>query len=88
MAILNPKIGTVVTIPRPKVLNKQANETAEQPKAFQFSVTWDTLLAFPQPVEISEPAPTRHSRRGDATRRRGARACAASGGTSSAAAAR
>jgi hypothetical protein len=54
--MVNPKSGTVVTIPRPKVLTPASGNT-EQPKAFQFSVTWDTLLAVPQPVEITEVIP-------------------------------
>lgn len=55
--MLNPKSRTVVTIPRPKVL-QPISETTEQPKAYQFSVTWETLLAIPQPVEIIETIPT------------------------------
>jgi hypothetical protein len=54
--MVNPKSGTVVTIPRPKVLTPASGNT-EQPKAFQFSVTWDTLLAVPQPAEITEILP-------------------------------
>jgi hypothetical protein len=48
---VNPK---VVPLPRPKLLNP-AGGNAEQPKEFRFSVTWDTLLAFPQPV-IAAPS--------------------------------
>jgi hypothetical protein len=51
---VNPK---VVPLPRPKLLNPAGGNT-EQPKEFQFSVTWNALLAFPQPLEISEIAPT------------------------------
>lgn len=57
MAMVNPKSRTVVTIPRPKVLHS-ANDSSEQPKPYQFSVTWETLLAIPQPVEIIETIPT------------------------------
>lgn len=55
--MVNPKSRTVVTIPRPKVLHP-GNDSSEQPKAYQFSVTWNTLLAIPQPVEIVETIPT------------------------------
>lgn len=55
--MVNPKSRTVVTIPRPKVL-QPINETTEQPKPYQFSVTWETLLAIPQPVEIIESIST------------------------------
>ncbi len=46
----------VVPIPRPKLLNPAIGNagTIEQPRPFRFSVTWETLLAFPQPVDITE----------------------------------
>jgi hypothetical protein len=50
---VNPKSTNVVTLPRPKVTIPQA-ASAEQPKPFRFAVTWQTLLAFPQPMEITE----------------------------------
>jgi hypothetical protein len=43
---VNPK---VVPLPRPKLRNP-AGGNAEQPKEFRFAVTWETLLALPQPV--------------------------------------
>jgi hypothetical protein len=43
---VNPK---VVPLPRPRLLNPVGGNT-EQPREFQFSVTWNTLLAVPQPV--------------------------------------
>jgi hypothetical protein len=52
--MLNPK---VVPLPRPKLLNPAAGN-AEQPRAFQFNVTWETLLSYAQPVEISDSVPT------------------------------
>jgi hypothetical protein len=55
--MVNPKSGTVATIPRPKLLNPSGGN-AEQPKQFHFAVTWQTLLAHPQPVEITETIPT------------------------------
>jgi len=49
----------VVPIPRPKLLNPSGNAgTVEQPKPFRFPVTWETLLGFPQPVDITETVPT------------------------------
>jgi len=50
----------VVTIPRPKLLNPAIGNAgnAEQPKPFRFAVTWETLLAYPQAVEITETIPT------------------------------
>lgn len=42
-----------MTIPRPKAAIP-ADGNAEQPRDFRFAVTWDTLLAHPQPVEITE----------------------------------
>jgi hypothetical protein len=50
---VNPK---VVPLPRPKLLNPVGGNS-EQPKEFRFAVTWETLLAFPQPVEITETIP-------------------------------
>jgi hypothetical protein len=40
------------------VNQKVVTINAEQPKSFRFGVTWETLLAFPQPVEITETIPT------------------------------
>jgi hypothetical protein len=51
---VNPK---VVPLPRPRLLNP-AGGNAEQPREFRFSVTWNALLAFPQPQEIIDIAPT------------------------------
>lgn len=51
--MLNPK---VVPLPRPRLLNPSSD--AEQPRAFRFSVTWETLLAQLEPVEITESIPT------------------------------
>jgi hypothetical protein len=51
---MNPK---VVPLPRSKLLTPAVSNT-EQPKEFRFNVTWDTLLAFPQPVEITETTQT------------------------------
>jgi hypothetical protein len=52
--MVNPK---VVPLTRPKLLNPVGGD-AEQPWEFRFTVTWETLLAFPQPVEITEANPT------------------------------
>jgi hypothetical protein len=53
-SLVNPKSRTVVvTIPRPKAA-VPADGKAEQPREFRFAVTWETLLAHPQPVEITE----------------------------------
>lgn len=52
--MLNQK---VVPLPRPKLLNP-AGGNAEQPREFRFAVTWETLLALPQPAEITETIPT------------------------------
>jgi hypothetical protein len=57
VAMVNPKTGTVVTIPRPKVLTPVSGNT-EQPKEFVFSVTWETLLAVPQPLDVVDTIPT------------------------------
>jgi len=51
---VNPK---VVPLARPKLLNP-AGGNAEQPREFRFAVTWQTLLALPQPVEITATIPT------------------------------
>jgi hypothetical protein len=51
--MLNPK---VVPLARPKLLNPSSN--AEQPRPFRFGVTWETLLAQLEPVEIREVVPT------------------------------
>jgi hypothetical protein len=50
----------VVPIPRPKLLNPAVAHAGsiEQPKPFRFPVTWGTLLAFPQPVDITETIST------------------------------
>ena len=50
----------VVPIPRPKLLNPAVGNAGsiEQPKPFRFPVTWETLLAYPQPVDITETVPT------------------------------
>jgi hypothetical protein len=55
--MVNPKSRTVVTLPRPKLLNTPGGN-AEQPKEFRFAVTWETLLAQPQPAPITEIIPT------------------------------
>jgi hypothetical protein len=51
--MLNPK---VVPLPRPKLLNPGSD--TEQPRAFRFGVTWETLFAGLEPVEITESIPT------------------------------
>ena len=51
--MVNPK---VVPLARPKLLNPSSN--AEQPRPFRFGVTWETLLAQLEPVEIREIVPT------------------------------
>jgi hypothetical protein len=51
---VNPK---VVPLPRPRLLNPVGGN-AEQPKEFRFAVTWTTLLAWPQPVNITETIPS------------------------------
>ena len=50
---MNPKSANVVTLPRPRLLNPTAIN-AEQPKPFRFDVSWATLLAFPQSMEVTE----------------------------------
>jgi hypothetical protein len=44
-------------LPRPKLLHPAAGNP-EQPKEFRFAVSWETLLAFPQPVEMAETVPS------------------------------
>ena len=44
-------------MPRPKLLNPAVGNS-EQPKEFRFAVTWETLLALPQPVELTETNPS------------------------------
>ena len=51
--MLNPK---VVPLARPKLLNPSSND--EQPRAFRFGVTWETLFAALEPVEITETVRT------------------------------
>jgi hypothetical protein len=61
--MLNQK---VVPLPRPRLLNP-AGGNAEQPREFRFAVTWETLLALPQPIvaapshalQVVEPPPRR-----------------------------
>jgi hypothetical protein len=53
---VNPKSTNVVTLPRPKVAIPPA-ASAEQPKPFQFAVTWQTLLDFPRPMEVADDVP-------------------------------
>lgn len=52
--MLNPK---VTPLPRARLLNPAVGN-AEQPKAFRFSVSWETLFAYPQPVEVTQTVPT------------------------------
>jgi hypothetical protein len=54
---MNPKSGTVITIPRPKGL-KPAADSEERPKPFRFAVSWETLLAYPRPMEVVETVST------------------------------
>jgi hypothetical protein len=54
---MSPKSGTVITIPRPKAVNPAVDHDA-QPKPFQFGVSWETLLAFPRPMEVVETVST------------------------------
>jgi hypothetical protein len=50
---VNPKTSNVVALPRPKPLVPVSGDS-DQPKPFRFAVTWQTLLAFPQPMEVTE----------------------------------
>ena len=51
--MLNPK---VVPLPRPRLLNPSSS--AEQPRAFHFGVSWETLFSALEPVEVTETVPT------------------------------
>ena len=57
----SPMRQIVIPIPRPKLLTAPGGNpglrASEQPKAFQFDVTWHTLLAHLQPVETSQTDP-------------------------------
>jgi hypothetical protein len=55
--MLSPKSRTVVPLPRPQLLNPPERD-AQQPKDFCFAVTWQTLFAQLQPVEITKTNPT------------------------------
>ena len=55
--MLNSKPGTVVTLPRPKLLNPAAGNS-DQPAPFRFAVTWESLFATLRPVEIAETVST------------------------------
>jgi hypothetical protein len=55
--MLNSKPGTVVTLPRPKLLNPDAGNS-DHPAAFQFAVTWESLFASLRPVEVVETVST------------------------------
>jgi hypothetical protein len=47
---VNPK---VVPLPRPRLLNP-AGGNNELPREFRFAVSWETLLAIPQPQELTQ----------------------------------
>jgi len=49
--MVSPKRQIVIPIPRPQLVSPPVN-SVEQPKAFQFAVSWRTLLAQLQVVEV------------------------------------
>jgi hypothetical protein len=53
----NSKPGTVVALPRPKLLNAAAGN-AEEAKPFRFAVTWETLFANLRAMEVADELPT------------------------------
>ena len=57
MAMVNSEPGTVVALPRPKLLNPAAG-TTEEAKPFRFAVTWETLRASLRPMDITDEVST------------------------------
>ncbi len=55
--MVSPKRQIVIPMPRPQLVSPPAS-AFEQPKAFRFSVTWQTLLAQLQPVQVTRTEPT------------------------------
>ena len=55
--MVNSEPGTVVALPRPKLLNPAAGNN-EEAKPFRFAVTWETLRASLQPLEITDGVST------------------------------
>jgi hypothetical protein len=53
--MVSPKRQIVIPMPRPQVVS--APSSFEQPKAFSFPLTFETLLAQLQPVEVTQREP-------------------------------
>lgn len=50
--MVSPKRQIVIPMPRPQLVSPPISG-CEQPRAFRFSVTWQTLLAQLQPLELT-----------------------------------